>query len=375
MRAVAVYPRHREVKLIERPEPYIASAGQVKIRMLEVGVCGTDKELCAFVFGTPPAGSDHFILGHESLGEVVETGRDVTDLRPGDLVVGAVRLPCPDPSCQACRIGHQDFCSTGNHREHGIRGLDGFMADFVVEDRAALHVVPPGLRDVAVLVEPLTIAEKAFEEATRVQSRLPWKPSQPRALVLGAGAVGLLGAMKLLQAGFETYIYSLLPAPNPSATIARLIGATYISSQEVPVDQMAAHVVHIDIVYEALGAAQLAFDVLERLAPNGVFVFTGVPRTESLPSFNTETVITNLVLKNQVILGIVNSGRQAFQDAVRDLGDFHARWPGALEAMITGRFPMEQFLDPVMGRAGGIKNIISIGTGHENLSPRFRPDL
>jgi threonine dehydrogenase-like Zn-dependent dehydrogenase len=362
MRAVAVYPAKREVKLIERAEPQIASATDVKIRMLEVGVCGTDKELCAFVFGTPPPGSDHFILGHESLGQVYEAGRDVNDLRPGDLVVASVRQPCPDAECQACRTDNQDFCSTGYHREHGIHNLDGFMADFVVENRARLHAVPPGLREVAVLVEPLTIAEKAYSEAVRIQSRLPWKPVHLRALVLGAGAVGLLGAMKLVLEGYETYIYSLLPEPNPSASIATLIGARYISSQEVPVDRMARQLAHIDLVYEALGAAQLAFDVLKMLAPNGVFLFTGVPRAEALEPFDTAGVVSNLVLKNQVMLGIVNSGWHAFDDAIRDLGAFHARWPGVLESMITGRYPMEQFVEPVMGRAGGIKNVIRIAT-------------
>src|ERR1035441_520112 len=120
MRAVAVYPQKREVKLIERAEPRIAAASEVKIRMLEVGVCGTDKELCAFVFGTPPAGSDHFILGHESLGEVQETGSGVTDLQAGDLVIGSVRLPCPDAACQGCRAERPDFCSTDRYPERGI---------------------------------------------------------------------------------------------------------------------------------------------------------------------------------------------------------------------------------------------------------------
>src|SRR5690242_3046275 len=111
MRAVAVYPRKREVNLIERPEPSVKSPTEVKVRMLEVGVCGTDKELCAFVYGTPPPGSDHFILGHESLGEVVEIGPGVADLHAGDLVVSRVRLPCPDPACEPCRTHHQDFCA------------------------------------------------------------------------------------------------------------------------------------------------------------------------------------------------------------------------------------------------------------------------
>jgi threonine dehydrogenase-like Zn-dependent dehydrogenase len=361
MRAVAVYPRRCEVKLIERAEPHVATPTQVKVRMLEVGVCGTDKELCHFVYGTPPPGFDHFILGHESLGEVIETGASVADLRPGDLVVGRVRLPCADVACEACRTDHQDFCSTGTYPEHGIRSLDGFMAEFLVEERTYLHAVPARLRSVAVLAEPLTIAEKAWQEAEHIQKRLPWTPSRRKAVVLGAGAVGLLGAMKLIEEGFETFIYSLLPIPNESATIAGAIGATYLSSETVAVSQMVERVGRIDLVYEALGAAQLAFDVLKRLGPNGLFVFTGVPRAETLDAFDPYSAVTNLVLQNQAIVGIVNSGRQAFHDAIRDLGVFYGRWPGVLERLITGRYPMEDFLAPVQGRAGGIKNVIQIG--------------
>jgi threonine dehydrogenase-like Zn-dependent dehydrogenase len=326
--------------------------------MLEVGVCGTDKAICAFHLGTVPEGSDNFILGHESLGEVCETGSQVEDLLPGDLVVGTVRLPCSDHQCAACRSGHQDFCSTGNYREHGIRSLDGFMAEYVIAERPYIYKVPRELRDIAVLVEPLTIAEKAFQEASRVQQRLPWGRSGRRALVLGAGAVGLLGAMKLVTEGFETYIYSLLPQPNPSATIAEAIGATYISSQTVSVDQMRAQTGNIDLVYEALGAAQLAFDVLKVLGPNGVYVFTGVPHGGEY--FDTESIIANMVLKNQAVLGIVNAGPQAFADAIHDIGVFYSRWPQALRSMITGHYPMDAFHDPVMGLAGGIKNVIRI---------------
>jgi threonine dehydrogenase-like Zn-dependent dehydrogenase len=360
MRAVAVYPERREVRLVNRPEPRIAEASQVKIRMLEVGVCGTDKDLCAFVFGTPPPGADHFILGHESLGEVCETGPAVEDLRPGDLVIGSVRLPCADPGCSPCRSGHQDFCATGKYFEHGITRMDGFMAEYVVEDRHWLHKIPSALVDVAVLVEPLTIAEKAFQEATRIQDRLPWKPLQRRALVLGAGPVGLLGAMKLITAGFETSVYSLLPAPNPSAAIASAIGAKYISTRSTGVREMLEQVGTIDLVYEALGAAQIAVDVLKVLSPNGVFIFTGVPHAAMLQPFDTAGFIGSLVLKNQAVVGVVNAGRQAFADAIADIQVFHTRWPQALRSFITGRFPMDEFRDPVMGRAGGIKNVIRI---------------
>jgi threonine dehydrogenase-like Zn-dependent dehydrogenase len=365
MKAVAVYPEKREVKLIERAEPRIQRDCEVRVRMLEVGVCGTDKDLCAFVFGTSPAGCDHFILGHESLARVMETGPAVESLRPGDLVVGKVRLPCAEPGCAACRRGYQDFCSTGKYRERGIQSLDGFMAEQVVEEEQYLYKVPAGLREVGILVEPLTIAEKAFRQAACVQERLPWKRERPCAVVLGAGAIGLLGAMKSILAGYRTYIYSLLPSPNPSAAIAGLIGAKYISSQEATVAQMLDEVRseggEIDLIYEAIGSAPLAFDCLRVLGPNGVFLFIGVPYRGALGAIDMEKITANLIQKNQAVFGSVNAGRQAFLDAIRDLELIHARWPRALPGMITGRFPMEEFLDPVMGRAGGIKNVIRIG--------------
>ena len=171
MKAVAVYPQKREVKLIDRDEPRITAPAQVKMRILEVGVCGTDKDICAFDYGTPPAGADHFILGHESLAEVVETGPAVADLGAGDLAVVTVRMPCPDAGCAPCRAGHYDFCITGHYREHGIVGLDGFMTEFVVEEEQYLNVVPAVLRDVAVLVEPLTIAEKSLTQLWQIQQR------------------------------------------------------------------------------------------------------------------------------------------------------------------------------------------------------------
>jgi threonine dehydrogenase-like Zn-dependent dehydrogenase len=172
MKAVAVYPGSREVKMIDIPEPGKPAPGQVKVRMLEVGVCGTDKEICAWLYGSPPEGSDHFVLGHESLGEVMETGSGVEDLRKGDLVVSTVRLPCSDADCVPCRAGQYDFCSTGHYREHGIMYLDGFMTEQLVEERHNLHLVARELRDVAVLVEPLTIAEKALLEVNVIQQRL-----------------------------------------------------------------------------------------------------------------------------------------------------------------------------------------------------------
>ncbi|HXK29540.1 MAG TPA: alcohol dehydrogenase catalytic domain-containing protein, partial [Candidatus Binatia bacterium] len=132
MKAVAVTPGKKSVGIIDQPEPRISSPTDVKLRMIEAGVCGTDKEICAFEYGTPPNGSDQLVIGHESLGEVVEVGSTVTRVKVGDFVVPMVRRPCPHDSCIACRSSRQDFCFTGDFTERGIKEQHGFMAQFVV---------------------------------------------------------------------------------------------------------------------------------------------------------------------------------------------------------------------------------------------------
>lgn len=361
MKAVAVFPQHRCVRLIDIGEPQIQTDSQVKLRILEVGICGTDREIGRFVYGTPPEGQDYFILGHETLAEVLETGAAVNDLSSGDLVVGRVRLPCNHADCQACGSGHQDFCSTGDHIEHGIKGLHGFMAEYVVEERQYLHVVPQHLREVGVLVEPLTIAEKAMSAVRNTQARLPWKALNSTALVIGAGPVGLLGAMTLVSAGYRTSVYSLGLPGAPPARIAEAIGATYISADETPVEVAAAMVGSIDLVYEAVGAAQVSLDILYRLAPNGIYVFTGVPRDQELEGLNSRLVIANLVSNNQAVVGVVNAGAEAFTSAIRDLATFYAMWPDSVRGLITHRFPMERFDEALKSSANSIKNVVLIG--------------
>src|SRR2546425_4981718 len=194
MKAIAVFPGRREVRLIEQERPTLRGPTDVRLRMLDVGVCGTDREIAAFQYGTPPAGSEYVVIGHESLGEVVEVGSAVSRVKPGDLVITMVRRPCLHEDCMACRAGRQDFCFTGDFSERGIKGLHGFMTETVVDDERYMHVVPRTLRDVAVLVEPLTIAEKALIEVNQVQQRLPWDCQHQkmchRAVVIGAGPVG-----------------------------------------------------------------------------------------------------------------------------------------------------------------------------------------
>jgi threonine dehydrogenase-like Zn-dependent dehydrogenase len=357
MKAGAVFPAERKVEIVTLDEPKISSPTQVKLRILEVGVCGTDREICHFRHGTVPEGSEFLVLGHESLAEVVETGRAVSRLRPGDLVVPMVRLACGNAACLACGAGRPDFCYTDSFRERGIKQAHGFMTEFVVEEEESVNPVPRELRDVAVLVEPLTIAEKALLEIRAIQQRLPWKQAARRAVVLGAGPVGLLGAMALGNAGFETYVYSREAAQDPRAEVAAAVGAKYISSAAHSVEQLAAAVGNIDVVYEAIGASQTAFDLLGVLGADGLFCFTGVPRHGQPLSIRTDRLLFNLVLKNQVILGTVNAGRDAYEAAVRDLSEFYQRWPWAVRSLITGRYTLEEFRKPIL-EPSGIKNII-----------------
>jgi threonine dehydrogenase-like Zn-dependent dehydrogenase len=368
MRAVAVLPDRRRVELVAEPEPRLESPTQVKLRMREVGVCGTDREIAAFEYGTPPAGADHLIIGHESVGQVVEVGAAVTRVGVGDLVVPTVRRPCPHDHCAACRSGEQDFCYTGDFTERGIKQRHGYMTELVVDDEGYMNVVPPAIAEVAVLVEPLTIAEKALIQLWDVQERLPWScPDHPgekaghchRALVLGAGPVGLLGAMALTVAGFRVYVYSREPLGTPKARLVESIGATYLSAGDLDVPAIAGTIGNIDVVYEAVGASSIAFEVMKVLGPNGVFIFTGVPGRHGPIQLDTDLIMRNLVLKNQVVLGTVNAGRAAFEGAVRDLGLFMSRWPDAVRSLITGRYPAESCRDLLLGRPAGIKNVIA----------------
>jgi threonine dehydrogenase-like Zn-dependent dehydrogenase len=367
MKAVAVFPATREVKLIDHEEPQITYPTDVKVRMLEVGVCGTDKEICKFTYGTPPIGSDYLIIGHEALGEVIEVGSSVSVPRVGDLVAIMVRRPCPHPSCRACRTGHQDFCFTGDFTERGIKEQHGFMAEYVVDDAQYMHVVPHELRSIAVLVEPATIAAKALFQTVKILQRFPWfdpsllsraREQRHEAVVVGAGAVGLLGALALRNIGFETYVYNRTPAPNPRSEVVEAMGATYISEERT---QEFAHLVgEVELVYEATGASQLAFRAMKMLGPNSIFIFTGVPVLGAASEVDTDAIMRDLVLKNQIILGTVNAGKEAFEATIRAFGEINQRWPAAVQALITGRYPLEAYREVLIGEPGGIKNVLSL---------------
>ena len=369
MKAVAVLPGSHEVKVIEQEVPRLAEPDQVTMRMLDIGICGTDKEICSFEYGTPPTGDDHLVIGHESLAEIVQVGPAVEHFQPGDLVVPSVRRPCPHPGCLSCRSGQQDYCYTGDFSERSIKGAHGYMTEYVVERERYLNVVPAGLREIAVLAEPLTIAEKAIAQIFwMMQHRPPWldpqTPSEERgrglsALVLGVGPVGLLGAMTLATAGFTTYVYSREVPPSPRIDLVSAIGATYVSSQTTTFAELAAQIGNIDLIYEAVGHSHFALQALQVLGTNGIFVLTGVPGLQAFIEADPAHTMRNMVLKNQILLGTVNAGLEAFAAALRDLEAFRRRWPAVVRTLIAGRYPPEQAPDLILGRPTGIKSVIA----------------
>ena len=369
MKAVAVFPGSHEVKVIEQEDPRLAQPDQVKLRMLDIGICGTDKEICSFEYGSPPPGEDHLVIGHESLAEIVQVGPAVERLRVGDLVVPSVRRPCPHPGCLACRSGHQDYCYTGDFRERGIKEAHGYLAEYVVDHERYMNLVPSDLREFAVLAEPLTIAEKALAQIdAMMRYRPPWldpqTPPQERgrglsALVLGIGPVGLLGAMTLAAAGFSTYVYSREVPPHPRIDLVSAIGATYVSAQTTTFPQLAAQIGNIDLIYEAVGHSHFALQALRVLGTNGIYVLTGVPGLQDFIEADPARVMRDMVLKNQVLLGTVNAGPDAFAAALRDLADFRRRWPAVVATLIAGRYPPEQAPELILGRPTGIKSVIS----------------
>lgn len=369
MRAVAVFPGEKAIRLIDHEAPRIEGPGDVLVQILDVGICGTDREIAHFDYGLPPPGSPYLILGHESLGQVVEVGAAVTRVKPGDLVVTMVRRPCPHPSCRSCRRGRPDFCFTSDFTERGIIGRHGFMIDQIVEEERYLHVVPVHLQSVGVLVEPLTIAEKALLQVRDVQDRLPWTVSATpageghgqRAVVLGAGPVGLLGCLALRVRGFETWVYSREPAHSAKGRWVGSVGARYLSSADLPLAELTEHIGPIDLFYEATGAAAMSFQAIEELGTNGVFVFTGVPGRRGPIQIDGTLIMRRLVLHNQLVFGTVNAGPEAFEAAIVDLEQFQDRWPGALDALITGRHRPEDFAKLLTGPRAGIKPVIRFG--------------
>ncbi len=345
MKAITVEPlKAGSVRLEELPEPD-ARNGPVIVEAIAVGVCGTDVEIGQGKYGWAPPGKTRLVLGHESLGRVLDPG-PAPGLSRGDLVAGIVRRPDPVP-CSNCAVGEWDMCRNGQYTERGIKQLDGFMSErWTIEPEYAVKL-DPSLGLLGVLLEPTTVVAKALEQVAAVSDRGCWEPRS--ALVTGAGPIGLLAAMLLRMRGLEVHVLDRIEA-GPKPELVRAIGATYHSS---PMSKLG---LEPDVVIECTGAGPLITDAIQAVAPGGVVCLTGVGsggRTAG-PGAAAD-LATEAVLKNKVVVGSVNANRRHWYRAGQALARADRGW---LARLITRRERPETFATALERNHDDVKVVI-----------------
>jgi threonine dehydrogenase-like Zn-dependent dehydrogenase len=342
-------PDSARVEQVAEPRP---QAGEVVLRPLEVGVCGTDREIAEGSFGVAPEGSDRLVLGHELLATVERDGHGFSR---GDLVTASVRRSCGH--CAACAQGAPDACHTGDYFERGITRLDGFAADLVTESAEHLIAVPRALGRLGVLTEPGSVCTRAIRHARAVAERQPWRSE--RALVVGAGAIGVLSTLLLRLEGFEVWTAGRSPAPNLKAELVEACGARYISTGGERLAELAAEVEGFDVVIEAAGDAQVMLDALTVLRRNGVACLLGVDGRPREVSIDGRVLGVDAILQNRALLGSVNAHQRDWVATVEQLDSARARWPDMLHAIVGLRVPVDRFDDAF--EFGGVKATLRFG--------------
>jgi len=348
MKAIAVVPGTRTVRLVDRREPSIAAPDEIKLRVLRVGICGTDREEAAGGRAKAPPANDDLVLGHEMFGEVADVGRAVTAVKPGDYGVFTVRRGCG--LCRSCAMNRSDMCETGLYSERGIWAMDGYQTEYVVDREQYIVRVAAELAEVGVLAEPFSVAEKAITEAVHLQlTRLPdssmaldWLSGR-RCLVAGLGPIGLLAALSLRLRGGEVWGLDVVDGGTPRPTWLELIGGHYLDGRQITPDHPIDQTGTFDLIVEASGIASLEFDLLDALAINGVYAVTGIPSGDRPLTLSGAAFMRRLVMRNQVMVGSVNASRDHFQLAVNDLTLAHARWPHRIADLVSHRHPYTDF--------------------------------
>ena len=335
MKAVAVLPGEPgSIHLTDLPEPGVGDVpgGRgILVEVLRVGVDGTDKEINDAEYGTAPEGYDFLVTGHESFGRILEVGPNVRDVGPGDYVVATVRRP---GGSIYDRIGTSDTTTDDTYYERGINLLHGYLTERYVEDAEYIVEVPAALKEVGVLLEPVSIVEKGIEQAYEIQRRLKvWRPR--RAAVVGAGTLGFLATLILRLRGLEVTTLARTEPPTLNSELVEALGARYESTRELPLLQAAERYGPFDVIFEATGASSVAFEGMEALGRNGVLVLTGVSGGDRTLEVPGDRILLGFVLGNKVAVGTVNANRTHFERGVQDMALAEARYPGWLERLLT----------------------------------------
>jgi len=364
VKALTITPKvAHQVQLRDVPEPtldQIPDGRGVMVRVIRVGLDGTDREIYEGDYGEAPEGSDFLIMGHESFGVVEAVGPAVEGIAPGDFVVARVRRA---GSSFYDQIGMPDFTTDEDYYEHGISRVHGFLTERYVEDPEYIIKIPPGLKDIAVLLEPTSIVEKGIAQAFEIQRRLKvWRPQC--AAVLGVGSVGLLAAVALRNRGLDVYGFARSEPPTRNSELLEAIGGHYLSTSQTPLADVAKAHNGFDLVFEASGYSPLAFEAMnETLDKNGVLILasvTGGSREITIPS---DQINQKFVLGNRVVVGTVNANREHFEAGVSDMALREAATPGWFGQLITDRIAgLDDWQTAYerLGADGSIKVVIEI---------------
>jgi threonine dehydrogenase-like Zn-dependent dehydrogenase len=335
MKAIAVVPgKPNSVHLADLSKPAVTDVPDgrgVLVKVLRVGVDGTDKEINAAEYGAAPPGYDFLVIGHEGFGQVEAVGPRVTAVQPGDYVVATVRRP---GTSLYDLIGTNDMTTDDTYFERGINLRHGFLTEYYVDDAEFIVKVPRGLREVGVLVEPLTVVEKGIAQAYEIQRRLRvWRPR--RAAVMGAGTIGLLATLVLRLRGLEVTTFGLTRKPYLNAELVEAVGARYESTADIPVLDGARKFGPFDLIFEATGYSPVVFDGMQALGKNGVLVLSSVTGGDRLVEVPADRLNLEFVLGNKVMVGTVNANREYFELGVRDMAQAEAEYAGWLGRLLT----------------------------------------
>jgi glucose 1-dehydrogenase len=335
MKAIAVLPgRPGSVHLAEMAKPSVSEVpgGRgVLVKVLRVGVDGTDREINAAEYGAAPEGYDFLIIGHEGFGQVEAVGPNVSFLRPGDFVVATVRRP---GKSLYDAIGLQDMTTDSEYFERGINLRHGYLTEHYIEDEEFVVKIPQGLKEVGVLLEPMSVAQKGITQAYEIQRRMKvWRPR--KAAVMGAGTLGLLASLTLRLRGLDVTTFGRMPKPYLNADLLGAIGARYVNTAERSIADAATEFGPFDLIFEGTGSSSVVFESMQVLGKNGVLVLTSITGGNHTLEVPADRLNLDFVLGNKVMVGSVNASRDNFETGVRDLSQAEAEYPGWLGQLLT----------------------------------------
>lgn len=344
MKAITVEPmKSGTTRLEEIPEPD-PRHGSVLVEAVAVGICGTDVEIAEGKYGWPPLGETRLVLGHESLGRVLDPGPS-SGLKKGDLVVGIVRRPDPVP-CPNCAVGEWDMCRNGQYTERGIKQIPGYMSErWRIESEYAIKV-DPTLKILGVLLEPTTVVAKAWEHTLAVGHRAFWEPRT--VLVTGAGPIGLLGALFGIQLGLEVHVLDRNTSGLKPESV-RALGATYHSCKVADVGFAP------DVILECTGVGEVISESIGAIGAGGVVCLAGVGHGGATPKMPSADVASRAVLKNNVVIGSVNANKRHWYKGAEALARADREW---LARLISRCERPENFTNALKRKPDDIKVLI-----------------